>query len=309
MITLDSDNGYAGLGIPFRLRAVRAIYAADVMADIRAAINAIAVDKPEGRRIWQREWKKICGTFDGSVKKSFYTQLSDSAKELAKIKLVKPISEAKYVGLVGEIFVRRDYFCLAGLMEKLADHGFVVMSAPVTEWLRYVDFLRDHKMLVSKHNLVGVLENVISDYLHKHHEKKVKATLARSGLYEYELIDIEGYINHSTHYVPWWFTGEPGLSSGAIHYNMVSKWCGVVNAGPFGCMQSRMTEAISTHEFTIEGKSVHPSTPARRSTLPPSGKTWTSCLSSAWSSTATPSRRSLRRAWKPLSCRRTGSMS
>ena len=29
---------------------------------------------------------------------------------------------------------------------------------------------------------------------------------------------------------------------------------GVINVGPFGCMNSRMTEAVSTPEFTVDGK-------------------------------------------------------
>jgi predicted nucleotide-binding protein (sugar kinase/HSP70/actin superfamily) len=254
VVTLSSDNGYSGLGLPFRLQAVKALYVGDVMADIRAAINALAVDKDEGRRIWQREWERICGVFDGSVRKSFYRQLEQSVRELGKIELMQPIAQAKVIGLVGEIFVRRDYFCLSGIMEKLADKGFVVISSPVTEWLRYVDFLRDRKMLISTYSLAGAFEAAASDFLQNHHEKKIKRMLARSGLYEYELIDIKSSINHSTHYFPWWFTGEPGLSSGTMHANLIDKWCGVVNAGPFGCMQSRMTEAVTTPELTIDGK-------------------------------------------------------
>lgn len=254
VVTLDSDNGYAGLGIPFRLGAVKALIAGDVMADIKAAIAAMAVDKEAGIKKWYEEWNNILDVFNGKNKLSFYKQLRKTTRELSTIKLERPLSEAKYVGLVGEIFVRRDYFSLSNLMEKLAAKGFVVLSAPVTEWVRYVDFLRDKRMLQSKPNFIGKIESFISDFVLESNEKKIKKVLARSGLYEYELIDIKGYINHSSHYIPYKFTGEPGLSSGAMHYNLIDKWCGVVNAGPFGCMNSRMTEAITTPEMTVEGK-------------------------------------------------------
>jgi predicted nucleotide-binding protein (sugar kinase/HSP70/actin superfamily) len=188
------------------------------------------------------------------VSKGFYRQLRDTAAELSRVRLERPLDQAKLIGLVGEVFVRRDYFSLAGIMEKLAERGFVVLSSPVSEWVRYVDFLRDRKMLQSKHNLAGAIEAAVSDFLHDHHEKKIKRTLASTGLSLYDRLDIDGYIRHSAHFFPWWFTGEPGLTAGSINYNLIDKWCGVVNAGPFGCMQSRMIEAVATPEITVEGK-------------------------------------------------------
>jgi hypothetical protein len=78
--------------------------------------------------------------------------------------------------------------------------------------------------------------------------------MARTGLYEYELIDIRGYLAHSTHYFPRQLTGEPGLSSGSALYHFVDKYCGTISVGPFGCMNSRMTEAVATVEMSTAGK-------------------------------------------------------
>ena len=38
--------------------------------------------------------------------------------QFSKIKLARPINTAKYIGIVGEIFVRRDHFSLMGIPEK-----------------------------------------------------------------------------------------------------------------------------------------------------------------------------------------------
>jgi hypothetical protein len=59
---------------------------------------------------------------------------------------------------------------------------------------------------------------------------------------------------HSTHIFPLTLTGEPGLSSGSALHHLADKYCGVINVGPFGCMNSRMTEAVATREMTVEGK-------------------------------------------------------
>ncbi len=254
VITLSNDNGYAGLGIRFRINAARAIYATDVLDDIRSAIKAMAINKEEGMRIFNQEVDKILGTFDKTNPVSFYKQLRRSAKELSKIKLERPISEAKYVGVVGEIFVRRDHFSLMGIPEKLAKNGFVMLDAHVMEWNRYVDFLRKIKMFEAKTNLIGKLEYLISDFVQDWTENKIKSILAKTGLYEKEMIEIKRYMEHSKHIFPYTLTGEPGLSTGASLYHLINKYCGVLNVGPFGCMNSRMTEAVSTVEMTLEGK-------------------------------------------------------
>ena len=254
VITLENDSGYAGLGLTFRLDAVKIMYASDVFDDIRSAIKAMAVDKVTAMKIFTAEWNKVCDSISRANRTPFYSQLKKSAKELAKIALVRPLSDAKYVGVVGEIFVRRDHFSLMGIPERLAKNGFVMLDAHVMEWTRYTDFMREIGMYEIKTNLIGKLEAAISDFVQNINEKRVKKILAVSGLYEYELIEIHKYMKHSEHLFPWTLTGEPGLSTGASLHHLVDKYCGVINIGPFGCMNSRMTEAVATPEMTTEGK-------------------------------------------------------
>ncbi len=254
LLPLSNDNGYAGLGIPFRLNMAKAMYAFDILDDIRSAIKAMAVDRDEGMKVFEAEVVKLLGTLDGTNKKKFYRQVKDSVRELSKIKLTRPIQEAKYVGVVGEIFVRRDHFSLMSIPDALADNGFVMLDAPVSEWVRYTDFLRDIKMFELKTTFIGNIEAFVSKYVQDYHERKLKKLFAKTGLFEQEMIEIRKYMNHSTHFFPMQLTGEPGLSSGSSLYHLVDKYCGVINVGPFGCMNSRMTEAVATPEMTVEGK-------------------------------------------------------
>jgi predicted nucleotide-binding protein (sugar kinase/HSP70/actin superfamily) len=141
-----------------------------------------------------------------------------------------------------------------GIPDLLADHGFTMLDAPVSEWVRYTDFLREIGMYEAKLTLMGKIEMGITNLVQSNYERRIKRIMEKSGLYEFEMIDIKRYMKHSTHFFPLQLTGEPGLSSGAALARYVEKYCGVISVGPFGCMNSRMTEAVAEREMTIEGK-------------------------------------------------------
>jgi len=254
VITLANDNGYAGLGVSFRIDALKILYASDIMDDIRSAIKALAVDKQNASTIFQEEYNKILGSIDRTNKVPFYKQIKLTVDRLKTIKLETPIEDAKYIGVVGEIFVRRDHFSLMGIPDKLAEKKFVMLDAHITEWVRYVDFLVSIKMFETRSTLLGKIESIVSNMIHKYHEKRQKRLFSKTGLYEYETLKIKEYLDHSTHIFPLTLTGEPGLSTGASMYHLIDKYCGVINVGPFGCMNSRMTEAVTTADMTVSGK-------------------------------------------------------
>ena len=254
LVVLKNDDGFAGLGLKFRLAMVKALYIFDPLADVRAAIKALALDVKAGMEAFDREAQKLIEVFDGKNRTPIYRQLRRSMAELSRIPLRTPISQAKYIGILGEIFVRRDHFCLMGIPEKLAEQNFVMLIAPVTEVIRYTDFLHKIGSFTADASLIGKLEMLISVIVQNHHEKKAKRIIAKSGLYEYDLIHIEKYIDHSTHIIPRKFTGDPGLTTGMALFKMLDKYCGTISVGPFGCMNSRMTESIATAEMTVEGK-------------------------------------------------------
>ncbi len=254
IMPLSNDNGYAGLGIAFRINMAKTLYIFDVLDDIRSVIKAMAVDREEGMKIFENEVEKLLSSIDGSSKIPVFKQLRLTAKEFSKIELKKPVNQAKFVGLVGEIFVRRDHFSLMGIPELLANNGFVMLDAPVSEWVRYTDFLRDINMYQLKTNFIGNIEAIISKYVQDYFERKVKKILSKSGLCEPEIINIRKYLSYSKHIFPYTLTGEPGLSTGVALNKLIDKYCGIINVGPFGCMNSRMTEAVSTVEMTLEGK-------------------------------------------------------
>ena len=253
-LVLSNDDGFAGLGVKFRLNSLRALYAGDILDDIRSVITTLARDREEGLRILEEEKNAIFASIRGEGGCRFFRQTAESIKKLVAIELKTPLSRARYIGVVGEIFVRRDHFSLMGIPDMLAQKGFVMLDAPVSEWLRYTDFLRAIKMFDVRRTLAGRLEYLAANVIHDFYERKLKRMFARSGLYEPEIIDVRRSLAHSTHFFPLAFTGEPGLSSGSALNHLIDKYCGVIAVGPFGCMNSRMTEGVATAEMTLDGK-------------------------------------------------------
>jgi len=98
------------------------------------------------------------------------------------------------------------------------------------------------------------IERWIRVYFMKKAELKIKKLLVKTGYYQFSKIEIEKLLNHSKHIIPMEFKGEPGLTLGSALHETIEKYCGVINLGPFGCMPTRFTEAVSVPEMTVESK-------------------------------------------------------
>jgi hypothetical protein len=61
-------------------------------------------------------------------------------------------------------------------------------------------------------------------------------------------------IKHSLHVLPLESTGEPALTLGTALAEGYQKYCGIINIGPFGCLQTRIGEAVCTPVMTLENK-------------------------------------------------------
>lgn len=165
-----------------------------------------------------------------------------------------PIEKARYVALLGEIYVRRDLFSHKYLNEIFAKKGFVLKIGYISEWIYYVDYLLKIGLLEPENSLRKKLEREIRHFFMRSAEKKIKKALAKSGYYKYSLTEIKPLLEHSKHIIPLDFKGEPGLTLGISMYETLEKYCGIINLGPFGCMPTRFTEAVTIPEMTVERK-------------------------------------------------------
>jgi len=165
-----------------------------------------------------------------------------------------PLKEAKVVALMGEIYVRRDDFCCNTIIESLAQKGFVVKTAPVLEWLHYVDYLVKRGIVESNFSVAGKIEFFLKQRLQRKYEKNIKDILSGSGLYYDDCVEMEEIIRFGKHLVSEQLTGESIVVVGAALKEIMHSACGIINVGPFACLPSRIIEAILSSNMNLKTK-------------------------------------------------------
>ncbi|MGE5404520.1 MAG: acyl-CoA dehydratase activase [Candidatus Saccharibacteria bacterium] len=251
LLSLTSDNSYAGFGTKVALRAWQAVIINDVLDDILSAILVLAKDQEHALRVY----KEVCDdifkaiaheSWDG-VKKT----MRRAARKLRGIEKTKEIEEAPKIALIGEIYVRRDDFSRQDLVQRLATRGFIVKAAPIAEWMIYCDY-----NLVKGYSLPKTmgekLKTYITGFFKNRYEHDVKSILAKSGLYEFHMIDIDHMVENVKHLVNPRLTGETILTVASALTEVVEEVSGVISIGPFGCMPGRMAEAIISETINEE---------------------------------------------------------
>ena len=251
VLTLNASNGYLGLGDRFTLPAWRAILIGDVMYEIWSTIMAAAEDREQGLEIFFREWNSLVDVIHKSWKE-IKRQISSSAVELSKIPLKAPYEDIPKISLIGEIYVRNDPISLQKLVEKMSDRGFIVRTSQTSEWIKYVDWL-------IKTGIEGDSRDVpfwIRYFVKRHFDKKVRKLFEPSGLFFKEILEVGDLIKAGERYISPKLTGEAILTVGAAIHEILHPSCGIISIGPFGCMPTRVAEAILSEKFTVGEKIV-----------------------------------------------------
>jgi hypothetical protein len=85
-------------------------------------------------------------------------------------------------------------------------------------------------------------------------ERRIKHILASSGQVLAEPIDVETVLRRAAPHLSNQLHGEAVLTVGGALEDIANRVCGVISIGPFGCMPSRISEAILSVNMTREGK-------------------------------------------------------
>ncbi|MDQ1265838.1 MAG: hypothetical protein QG635_990, partial [Bacteroidota bacterium] len=253
-LALSNEDAFAGMGAHLDLRLIQVILAADVLEDIRTAIMANAAEPEKGLEIFKEEYSKLVLDAEKQPEKFFKAlkKFSKAIKEKVPAKI--NIKDSKYIALVGEIYVRREHFSHKWLNKYFAKKGFILKEAHISEWIFYVDYLIEKGLLEPDKSRKNRRDRFIrKKYMH-YAEWRIKSILSRSGYYKYSKIDIEPLLNHSKHIIPLEYKGEPGLTLGVTMHEVIEKYCGIINLGPFGCMPTRFAESVCIPETKIENK-------------------------------------------------------
>jgi predicted nucleotide-binding protein (sugar kinase/HSP70/actin superfamily) len=254
VLSLTSENAYAGLGNEFVRRVWWGVIVSDAMEDIRSMILANAVDPESGIQIFDREWSLLIAALEKGDLSRLEKQCANAAGVFARIPMKSPPREVPTISLIGEIFVRRDALSRQYLTERLAEKGFATICAPIAEWILYTDYLVDKGLVDYKMSKREKLQFLLRKKFMRRYEKRLKSILSRSGLVHAKPLDLNSIIANAAPYISPMMTGEAILTIGSALAEVASHSCGVIAIGPFGCMPNRVAEAILNETMNREAK-------------------------------------------------------
>jgi predicted CoA-substrate-specific enzyme activase len=254
LLSLSSENAYAGLDGDFQRRGWWGVLVSDVLEDIRSMLLANATDVSAAIAIFEQELEQIRNELMQGEFERLERQLVQSAQRLRQVPLKRPPDSVPTIFLAGEIFVRRDPLSRQYLTEWLAHQGFAVVCSPVAEWMLYADFLVETGRADCRPSFADRIRFMIKNRYKNRYEQRIKAALSQSGLVHADKIDMNAIIRSASPYLSPNLGGEAILTIGSSLTEVVSKACGVIAIGPFGCMPNRLSEAILSETMNRQDK-------------------------------------------------------
>ncbi|AKI97674.1 acyl-CoA dehydratase activase [Kosmotoga pacifica] len=244
LFSLNSENAYTGLGLPFKLRIWTAVIVSDVLTDIENTVKVLAKDKHEAKALLKKVKEKILDSLANDSLYTFFRKLKGAADLIASIEKNRNYTETPKVLITGEIYVRRDEFSRKRLEDVFAENGIITHISPVHEWIYYTDYLFLKKLTSPNSTHTDRLKKRIEILLKRYIEMKVKKIFGKTGFYEIHMMDVEETIEAAKNHLHPSLTGETILTVGTTLSEIGERYDGVVSIGPFGCMPSRIAEAI-----------------------------------------------------------------
>ncbi|SIN80099.1 acyl-CoA dehydratase activase [Halodesulfovibrio marinisediminis] len=246
ILTPTCTDGYGGLNEGALLSMWRSVVISDVFEEMKSTVLAGARDRETALALFNTEFMAVTDACSQGWKQGL-AQLKRTASTLSEIELRMPYEELPKISLIGEIFVRHDVISRQGLIERMADRGIVVRTAQGTEWIKYTDWL--------------IMNGIEGDtslafwmrlLFKKYYDTKIRNILSESGLFYHHKQDIPRTIEIGSNYVSPKLAGEAILTVGAAFHEIFHPSCGIISIGPFGCMPSRVAEAILSEKFTTQ---------------------------------------------------------
>jgi len=251
---MTDENGYGGLGSRNLLKAWQAVVVSDVMEDIRSMLAVCAADKKAAEDELSRIWHELETYFANPIRDRLRPVIVSIARRLRAIPLKANPRDVPIISLIGEIFVRRDEFSRKNIVEYLEAKGFMVRVAPVGEYFCYSGYVVNTGLGERRFNLRDRIKMKMTSRVQQFWEYSIKALFGESGLYHPEMIDVAKTIKGIPHLINENLRGECVLTVGLAMREILEPSCGVVSIGPFGCMPSRVAEAMLKKEMNGKGK-------------------------------------------------------
>ncbi len=254
LLSLTSENAYAGLGTRFSRLTWWGILLADMFEEMRAVLLANARDPQRGVAVLQEEWEMLLAALATGTLAALEKQLAETARRLATIPQRRPLTEVPLIALSGEIYVRRDPFARGHLVQRLAERGFATLCTGIAEWVHYSDHLVekgqvDYRLSAWEKVLFRLQKGVMA-----RDERRLRQRLVGSGLLPFAPAPLTAILRAGARFISPELAGEAILTVGGNLLEVATRVCGVIAIGPFGCMPHRIAESVMGEAMTPESK-------------------------------------------------------
>ena len=254
---LSADNSYTELGPSFAKEMWKGLVLSDYLKDIQTALKAAAADPAQAQADFEKSWRRVMYAVEHNPK-GIWRELRQVALDVKKIPLKRKVVDCPRVLIVGEIYVRRDDFAVGELTDLMSERGIVVKVAGVSEWIHYLDFVREYALnklirlrkpgtrLFSK-PWRDLKKLEIEEWWKHSVEKKILSILEPTGLIPETPHDMHEIMQYTQeHFVNLELNSEIAVSSGSAAAAMDSGYSGIVNISPFACLIGRVIEGLFT---------------------------------------------------------------
>jgi predicted nucleotide-binding protein (sugar kinase/HSP70/actin superfamily) len=254
---LSADNSYTELGPGFAREMWKGLVLSDYLKDIQTSLKALARDPVQALADYEKSWRHVMDAVEHNPK-VIWKALKQVASDVKKIPLKRSLADCPRVLVVGEIYVRRDDFAVGELTDLMSERGIVVKVAGISEWIHYLDFVRDYalrkliKLQQPGRRIFSKpwrdLKKLGIEEWWKHSvEKKVISILMPTGLVPETPHDMREIMEYTQeHFVNLELNSEIAVSSGSAAAAMAHGYSGIVNISPFACLIGRVIEGLFT---------------------------------------------------------------
>lgn len=251
VLSLSAENSYAGISNSLARRSWQALTISDGLDDIYAAVLALASDQASALRVFEKARTRILGSIEHDGYDRLVEVLGEEMRNLSGLKRKMTVNEATRISLIGEIYVRRDDFSRRNIVEKLAQHGIVVKTAPITEWLYYTDYCLANG-ISAEYSLKEKFKVLFKNHFMRKDEREIKKLLSLSGFYDGHMIDMKHLVGKGAGVIDPQLSGEAILTVSSALTEIGDETHGIISIGPFGCMPCRIAESIVGYRLSQE---------------------------------------------------------
>ncbi len=240
IISLDSENSYAGYGVRFSKLAWKGIAAIDVLRKVQRLIRVDELDKGETNRLYLKYRDEVCKLI--SQGKGLNNTMGEAAQAFRNVRT--KVSDRPAVTVVGEIYVRHNPYSNLFIIDELERLGVKVELASMREWFMYTNQM--HKELTWREkDLAKLTTSRIKQLFQERIEKRLEKPF-QDMIKGFEEPHIEKILQLGEKYLDRSLRGEAILTVGKILHSIERGRDGVVNIMPFTCMPGNIAWALTT---------------------------------------------------------------